>query len=116
MATIAGHLNIDALRERYVSSSDARGARHFQTIWLLAQRRAIAKGRADDHVRATLDRADRRALQHRKFGVSGRFATAQRNVADDEVNSWARPKLGDTRVEVASHDGDGVWKAPAPDL
>jgi len=37
MATIAAHLSVDALRERYVSSSDAREARHFHAIWLLAK-------------------------------------------------------------------------------
>jgi len=43
MATIAGHLSVDALRERYVSSSDACASRHFQTIWLLAKGHAIAE-------------------------------------------------------------------------
>ena len=43
MATIAGHLSIDGLRERYVSSSDARLARHFQTIWLLAKGHGVAE-------------------------------------------------------------------------
>jgi hypothetical protein len=37
MATIAAHLSVEALRERYVSSSNAREARHFHTIWLLAK-------------------------------------------------------------------------------
>lgn len=43
MATIAGHLSVDALRERYVSSSDALVARHFQTIWLLAKGHTLAE-------------------------------------------------------------------------
>ena len=37
MAAIVAHLSAEALRERYVSSSSAREARHFQTIWLLAK-------------------------------------------------------------------------------
>jgi hypothetical protein len=37
MAAIVAHLSAEALRERYVSSSNAREARHFQTIWLLAK-------------------------------------------------------------------------------
>jgi hypothetical protein len=41
MATIADHLSVDALRERYVSSSNAREARHFHVIWLLAQGRRL---------------------------------------------------------------------------
>jgi transposase len=43
MATIAEHLSVDALRERYVSSSNARLARHFQTIWLLAKGHSVAE-------------------------------------------------------------------------
>lgn len=43
MATIAGHLSVHALRERYVSSSDVVIARHFQTIWLLAKGHTVAE-------------------------------------------------------------------------
>ena len=43
MATIAGHLNVDALRERYVSSSSACEARHFHTIWLLAKGHSVGE-------------------------------------------------------------------------
>ncbi len=43
MATIAAHLSVDALRERYVSSSNAREARHFHAIWLLAKGHAIGE-------------------------------------------------------------------------
>jgi transposase len=41
MTTIVGHLSIEALRERYVSSVDALEARHLQTIWLLAKGHSI---------------------------------------------------------------------------
>ena len=37
MTTIAAHLSVEALRDRYVSSADVMEARHFQTIWLLAK-------------------------------------------------------------------------------
>ena len=43
MATIAGHLSVEALRERYVSSSNVREARHFQTIWLLAKGHSVGE-------------------------------------------------------------------------
>ncbi len=43
MATIASHLSVDALRERYVSSSNAREARHFHVIWLLAKGHTIGR-------------------------------------------------------------------------
>jgi len=43
MATIAAHLSVEALRERYVSSLDAREARHFQTIWLLAKGHSVGE-------------------------------------------------------------------------
>ena len=43
MRTIAGHLSIEALRERYVSSSNVREARHFQTIWLIAKGHSVGE-------------------------------------------------------------------------
>ncbi len=43
MATIAAHLSVDGLRERYVSSSNAREARHFHAIWLLAKGHTIGE-------------------------------------------------------------------------
>jgi transposase len=43
MAAIAAHLSVEALRERYVSSSNAREARHFQTIWLIAKGHSIGE-------------------------------------------------------------------------
>jgi len=41
MTTIAAHLSVEALRERYVCCSNAREARHFQTIWLLAKGHSV---------------------------------------------------------------------------
>ncbi len=43
MASVTLHLSIEELRERYASCSDARIARHFQTIWLLAKGYSIAE-------------------------------------------------------------------------
>jgi transposase len=43
MTTIASHLSVDALRERYVSSSETCEARHFQTIWLLAKGHSVGE-------------------------------------------------------------------------
>jgi transposase len=37
MAHVADHLTIEALEERYRGCADACSARHYQTIWLLAQ-------------------------------------------------------------------------------
>ena len=37
MAHVADHLSIEDLEERYRACSDACTARHYQTIWLLAQ-------------------------------------------------------------------------------
>jgi hypothetical protein len=42
MTTIAAHLSVEALRDRYVSSADVE-ARHFQTIWLLAKGHSVGK-------------------------------------------------------------------------
>ncbi len=55
MTTIAAHLNIEALRERYVSSNDAREARHFQLIWLSRQGAQRRRSRRDDVFWAALD-------------------------------------------------------------
>jgi transposase len=43
MTTIAGHLSVEALRDRYVSSADVCEARHFQTIWLLAKGHSVGE-------------------------------------------------------------------------
>ena len=43
MTAIAGHLSVDGLRDRYVSSSDACEARHFQTILLLAKGHSVGE-------------------------------------------------------------------------
>ncbi len=46
MAHVAGHLSVAELQERYRSSADATSARHYQTIWLLAQGRPIGEAAA----------------------------------------------------------------------
>ena len=43
MTTIAAHLSVEALRDRYVSSADVMEARHFQTIWLLAKGHSVGE-------------------------------------------------------------------------
>lgn len=43
MAHVADHLSIGALGVRYRSCADACTARHYQTIWLLAQGHTIAE-------------------------------------------------------------------------
>ena len=43
MTTIAAHLSVEALRDRYVSSADVCEARHFQTIWLLAKGHSVGE-------------------------------------------------------------------------
>jgi transposase len=42
MAHVADHLSIGELEDRYRSCADACSARHYQTIWLLAQGHTIA--------------------------------------------------------------------------
>lgn len=41
MAHIAAHLSIEDLEQRYRGCEDACSARHYQTIWLLAQGRTV---------------------------------------------------------------------------
>jgi transposase len=43
MAHVADHLSIEALEQRYRACEDACTARHYQTIWLLAQGHTIAQ-------------------------------------------------------------------------
>lgn len=43
MATLTTNLSVEALRERYVSSSNVRESRHFQTIWLLAKGHSVGE-------------------------------------------------------------------------
>ena len=40
--TISGHLSVE-VRDRFISCSNAREARHFQVIWLLAEGRRVAE-------------------------------------------------------------------------
>ena len=42
MAEVAGHLSLAELQAGYRASGDARLARHYQVIWLLAQGRSYA--------------------------------------------------------------------------
>src|SRR5262244_1768311 len=41
MAHVADHLSVFELEERYQTCTDACSARHYQTIWLLAQGHTI---------------------------------------------------------------------------
>ena len=43
MAHVADHLSLEELEDRYRSCADACSARHYQTIWLLAQGHTIAE-------------------------------------------------------------------------
>ena len=43
MAKVAGHLSLAELQAGYRTSGDARLARHYQVIWLLAQGRSCAE-------------------------------------------------------------------------
>src|SRR4028118_1984674 len=43
MAGVAGHLSLAELQAGYRTSGDARLARHYQVIWLLAQGRSCAE-------------------------------------------------------------------------
>jgi hypothetical protein len=56
MAHVADHLSIVELEERYRSCTDACSARHFQTIWLLAQGHTIEEAVARRRKHAVGDR------------------------------------------------------------
>ena len=94
MTTIAAHVSVEALRERYVSSADVMEARHFQTIWLLAKGHSVGDVLGDDLVRSALDRTARCSLQCGRAGCAGRFAPAQRRARTSAHPRGSREAAG----------------------
>ena len=71
MAEVAGHLSLAELQVGYRTSGDAKLARHYQVIWLLAQ------GRTNRQIGAELYISEKTASVHvsnilAKFGAASR--------------------------------------------
>jgi len=106
MAAIAAYLSVEALRERYVSNSHAREARHFQTIWL------VAKGHSIGEV-AEITSFGQRWIEElvARYNAEGPAA-----LGDLRRHNGARPSLltpeviGKLRVRLNTPpDGGGLW-------
>ena len=69
MAHVADHLSIEDLEQRYRACEDACSARHYQTIWLLAQGHTVPEVSALTSC-AALDRRAAGPLQRARAGPS----------------------------------------------
>ena len=107
MTTIAAHLSVEALRDRYVSSADVMEARHFQTIWLLAKGHGVGDVARDDFVWSALDRTTRCSLQCRRartrWAICAGATVQRRGCSQPEVLAKLR-----ARLKEPPNDG-GLW-------
>lgn len=108
MVQVAAHLSVAELQAGYRSSKDAKLARHFQVIWLLAQGRTVAEtARLTGFVRRWVEEL---VVRYNRFGPS--------SLGDRRRGNGARPTiltpeiLAMLRERVKSPpDGGGVWTA-----
>ena len=108
MAEVAGHLSLAELQAGYRTGGDARLARHFQVIWLLAQGRSCAEV-------AQLTSLARRWVEqllarYNRFGPSSlgdrrRGNGAKATILTPEILDMLRERL------TSSPDDGGVWTA-----
>src|SRR6201984_2864694 len=106
MAHVANHLSIEELEQRYRACEDACSARHYQTIWLLAQGHTIAAVSAlTSFVPRWIEEllARYNALGPRALGDLRRHNGAPRGVP--KPGFWKQLKV---RLEQPPPDG-GVW-------
>lgn len=106
MATIVLHLSVDVLRQRYASNSDARSARHFHVIWLLA------KGHTIGQVAQTTSFAERWIEQlAARYNAEGPEALGDLRRRNGARATILRPDVLERlrlRLKQAPDDG-GVW-------
>ena len=109
MTTIAGHLSVEALRDRYVSSADVMEARHFQTIWLLA------KGHSVGEV-AELTSFGRRWIEQLvvRYNTEGPYSLGDLRRRNGAAPRILKPEVLDklrVRLKEPPDDG-GLWTPP----
>jgi transposase len=106
MTAIAAHLSVEALRERYVSSSSAREARHFQTVWLLAKGHSIGEV-------AEMTSFGQRWIEQlaARYNAEGPAALGDLRRCNGAQPSLLTPEiLGKLRIRLnAPPDGGGLW-------
>ncbi|HEX9964738.1 MAG TPA: winged helix-turn-helix domain-containing protein [Allosphingosinicella sp.] len=106
MAEVAGHLSLAELQAGYRTSGDARLARHYQVIWLLAQGRSCAEV-------AQLTSLARRWVEqllarYNQFGPSSLGDRRRGNGAKATILTPAVLDLLRERLKTLPEDG-GVW-------
>ncbi len=108
MVQVADHLSMAELQARYRGSKDAKLARHFQVIWLLAQGRTVAEtARLTGFVRRWVEEL---VARYNRFGPSSlgdrrRGNGARPTILTPEILAMLRD-----RVKSPPDDG-GVWTA-----
>jgi transposase len=106
MAEVAGHLSLAELQAGYRTSEDARLARHYQVIWLLAQGRSCAEV-------AQLTSLARRWVEqllarYNAFGPSSLGDRRRGNGAKATILTPAVLDMLRERLKTSPEDG-GVW-------
>jgi transposase len=106
MAEVAGHLSLAQLLAGYRTSGDARLARHYQVIWLLAQGRSCAEV-------AQLTSLARRWVEqllarYNRFGPSSLGDRRRGNGARATILTPAVLDMLRERLKTSPEDG-GVW-------
>ena len=108
MAEVAGHLSLAELQEGYRTSEEARLARHYQVIWLLAQGRSCAEvAQLTSLARRWVEQL---LVRYNQFGPSSLGDRRRGNGAKPTILT---PKILDMlreRLKTPPDDG-GVWTA-----
>jgi transposase len=108
MAEVAGHLSLAELQAGYRASGDARLARHYQVIWLLAQGRSYAEV-------AQLTSLARRWVEQllARYNAFGPSSLGDRRRGNGAQPTILTPSVLDVlreRLKSPPEDG-GVWTA-----
>lgn len=108
MAVVVDYLGVEALQQRYRTSSDATLARHYQVIWLLAQGRSLGEvARLTSFAKRWVEQL---LARYNAFGPSSLGDRRRGNGAPPSVLT---PDLLERLRERLKHQPDdgGVWTA-----
>ena len=108
MAEVAGHLSLAELQAGYRTSGDAKLARHYQVIWLLAQGRTVAEtARLTSFVPRWVEQL---LVRTNQFGPSSLGDRRRGNGAKPTILTPAVLDKLRERLTTPPEDG-GVWTA-----
>lgn len=106
MVQVAEHLSVTELRAGYRGSEDARLARHYQVIWLLAQGRTVAEAaRLTGFVARWVEEL---LVRYNRFGPSSLGDRRRGNGAKATILTPAVLSMLRERLKHPPEDG-GVW-------